>query len=104
MASRERALGIAGASVTVLSVVGLCVYFAVAGLKDADKLSSVIGVMVGLLGLGLAVYGMVAERRSESPAPASEAGDVHIRTKVSGHGRANVSGRDQYIRNDEPPA
>ncbi|MFI7691653.1 hypothetical protein ACIBQ6_21475 [Nonomuraea sp. NPDC049655] len=53
-----------GAGGAVAALAGLGVYFAKVGLDRADKLASVIGVFVALVGLGAAVYGLVAERRS----------------------------------------
>ncbi|MFE2867855.1 hypothetical protein [Embleya sp. NPDC059259] len=65
-----RDVGVAALVVAGLGAVGLGVFFAVAGLEDADKLASVIGVFVGLVGLGLSVYGIVLARRSPpSPGP-----------------------------------
>jgi hypothetical protein len=128
MATRERVLALAGASVTVLSVVGLCVYFGAVGLDQADKLSSVIGAVLGLIGLALALYGALAERANRgaaappaaptapgrasapeptAPAPAAastgpEAGGVHLSAEVSGNGRAYLAARDQHFGHDEP--
>ncbi|MFJ8747494.1 hypothetical protein ACIRL2_50230 [Embleya sp. NPDC127516] len=70
-----RDVGVAALVVAGLGVVGLGVFFAVAGLDDADKLASVIGVFVGLVGLGLSVYGIVLARRSPPlPGPAAPGG------------------------------
>jgi hypothetical protein len=49
-----------GAAVTALAVVGLGVYFAAVGLDKADRLGSVVGALVAVVGLALTVYGLVA--------------------------------------------
>lgn len=47
-----------------LALVGLGVWLGVADLDRADKLASVAGVFVGLVGLVLSVYGVVLARRA----------------------------------------
>ncbi|SDR23223.1 hypothetical protein SAMN04489764_4291 [Thermostaphylospora chromogena] len=58
-----------GAGVAVAALVVLGVYLYRVGLDKADKLASVIGLFVALIGLGVTVYGLVAERRSGGGAP-----------------------------------
>ncbi|GAA4101021.1 hypothetical protein [Actinomadura miaoliensis] len=71
----------AGAGLTVGAVAGLGVYFAVVGLDRADKLASVVGALVAVVGLALTVYGLVAGsgagRRVRQDARASGRGRVH---------------------------
>lgn len=52
--------------IAVTAVVGLGVYLTRVGLEDADKLASVLGLFVALAGLGVAVYGVIADRKSSS--------------------------------------
>lgn len=47
-----------------LAGVGLGMFLLKAGLDDADKWASVIGVFIGSAGLGISVYGVVLARRS----------------------------------------
>jgi hypothetical protein len=63
---RRRVLVWAGAGIAVVAIAGLGVYLASVGLDDADKLASVIGLFVALAGLGVAGYGLIADRRSGS--------------------------------------
>ncbi|MET8143559.1 hypothetical protein ABZU32_24935 [Sphaerisporangium sp. NPDC005288] len=81
----QRALIWGGAAVAVAAAAGLGVYFARVGLDAADKLASVIGVFVALAGLGVAVYGMVADRR---------AGVVRQQAEATGGGQVYQAGRD----------
>lgn len=70
----------AGAGLTVVAVAGLGVYFAVVGLDKADKLASVIGGLTALVGLAVALYGLVGVpgkvRRVSQQAKASGRGQV----------------------------
>jgi hypothetical protein len=77
----------------VAALAGLGVYFATAGLDKADKLASVIGVFIAVAGLGVAVYGLIAERRSSG-------GGIWQRSTAAGRGRVNQAGRDI---NEKPP-
>ncbi|GAA0961289.1 hypothetical protein [Actinocorallia libanotica] len=61
---RAGAVLLAGGAATVLIA-----YLAGAGLDRADKIASVCGLFIGLCGLGLALYGLVAARRSGDAAP-----------------------------------
>jgi len=54
----------AALAVGLTVVIGLGGYLAVAGLDRADKLASVSGLFVAIVSLGVAVYGMVADRRA----------------------------------------
>lgn len=59
--------------VTVLALAALAIYLAEIGLDKADKLSTVIGVFVAVVGVVTSGYGLVRERRNASspaaPAP-----------------------------------
>ncbi|MFI6582806.1 hypothetical protein [Embleya sp. NPDC050493] len=93
-----RDVGVAALVVAGLGAVGPGVFLAVAGLDDADELASVIGVFVGLVGLGLSVYGIVLARRPPpSPEPiapgATAAGSSH--NEFTGG-----TARDAYIARD----
>lgn len=82
-----------GAGVAVAALVGLGVYFATVGLDEADKLASVIGVFVAVAGLGVAVYGLIAERRTVGSSGGGGEG-VRQRAKATGRGRVRQAGRD----------
>ncbi|WP_203982868.1 hypothetical protein [Sphaerisporangium rufum] len=75
-----------GAGVAVVALAGLGVYLARVGLDEADKLASVGGLFVGLVGLGVAVYALVT-------GPAS-GGGVRQRATATGRGRVRQAGRD----------
>jgi hypothetical protein len=51
------------------AVIFLGVLFVATGLDTADKLASVIGAFAGLMGLGLAAYGVVLSRRGSASPP-----------------------------------
>jgi drug/metabolite transporter (DMT)-like permease len=65
-----------GGVLFVLAMVSLGGYFAAVGLDEADKVASVIGAFVGLVGLVLAGYGTVLARRGtpSPPQPGPSAG------------------------------
>ncbi|XVQ89268.1 hypothetical protein ACQP2K_18185 [Microbispora siamensis] len=69
------------------ALAALGVYLSRVGLDKADKLASVIGLFVALAGLVVAVYGLIAERKSGG-------GGVQQRAKATGRGRVFQSGRD----------
>lgn len=64
MTAWKQVLAWASAITCGLALVGLGVFFVIAGLDDADKLASVIGGFAALIGLGLSVYGVVLTRRT----------------------------------------
>jgi hypothetical protein len=90
-----RAVVWGGGLLALAALAGLGVYFNRVGLDEADKLSSVIGAFVGLLGLGLAAYGIVLSRRGvqgdDRPQPTTQ-----ITGTASGQGQVNQAGRDAY--------
>jgi hypothetical protein len=65
-----------------LALVGLGAYFVVVGLDRADKLASVIGVFVGLVGSGFSGYSVVLTRRG--PAQSPSRGQTVSRSAVAG--------------------
>lgn len=50
-----------------VALAGLGIAFLFAGLDDADKIASVIGAFVGLIGLALSGYGVILARRGSTP-------------------------------------
>ncbi|MEN3539804.1 hypothetical protein AAH991_32170 [Microbispora sp. ZYX-F-249] len=74
-----------GGGVAVAALAALGVYLSQVGLDKADKLASVIGLFVALVGLGVAVYGLTTERRG---------GGVRQRAEATGRGRVFQAGRD----------
>ncbi len=76
-----------GAGVAVAALAALGVYLSRVGLDKADKLASVIGLFVALAGLGVAVCGLIAERRGGG-------GGVRQRAEAAGRGRVFQAGRD----------
>ncbi|MGS2644174.1 hypothetical protein [Streptosporangium sp. LJ11] len=88
----RRALTWSGVAVALVALATLGWYFITVGLDRADKLASVLGAFVGLLGLGLAVYGAFSSRPEEA-APEPEAGGVHNEISGTVHGNA-VQARD----------
>lgn len=57
-----------GGSVAAAASAGLAWYFAAVGLDKADKLASVTGIIVGLAGLGVAIYGASSSRATDEVA------------------------------------
>ncbi|MFF5114047.1 hypothetical protein [Streptosporangium sp. NPDC000509] len=86
----RRALTWSGVAVTLVALAALGCYFIAVGLDRADKLASVLGAFVGLLGLGLAIYGTVS---SHPEAAQPEPGGVHNEISGTVHGSA-VQARD----------
>ena len=74
----QRAWVWGGAGTTVAAVSGLGVYFTQVGLDKADKLASVIGALVALVGLAMTAFGVfgtpVGVRRVSQRATASDRG------------------------------
>lgn len=83
----------AGAGVTAVAVIGLGGYFAMVGLDEADKVASVVGGLIAVVGLAVAVYGVVAPpvpgRRVSQQARASGRGQV---SQVGGHRHSGGTG------------
>ncbi|MER5620205.1 hypothetical protein ABT061_04090 [Streptosporangium sp. NPDC002544] len=81
-----------GVTVALAALIALGWYFIAVGLDRADKLASVLGAFVGLVGLGLAVFGVVSAR-PEDAEPGPESGGVHNEISGTVHGNA-VQARD----------
>jgi len=117
-AMRRRVLIWGGASLAVGALVGLSVYFSRVGLDEADKLASVIGLFVAVVGLAISGYGLSTDRRGverqpqalaqpQQPAAAEDDKDVSVdrdkahtvrqRAAAGGQGRVYQAGRDQTI-------
>lgn len=45
-----------GTSLSGLTIVGLTVYYVIAGLDRADKVASIISSLIGILGIWIAIY------------------------------------------------
>lgn len=86
MALSRRAKWWIGALLFGLVLLGLGGYVVIIGLDQADKLSSVIGLFVGLVGLALSLYGTIAARNA-TPSPPTRAG-----TGGPAEGRGGVQG------------
>lgn len=88
--------------VAVAALAGLGVYFTLVGLEKADKLSSVIGLFVAVAGLGVAVYGLVTDRKSsgggeDTPHCVSASGERSI--AIGGDNSGPVSSGDGPVQN-----
>jgi hypothetical protein len=83
--------------VVLVAVGGLMVW---TGLDAADKIGSVVGALSGVIGLGLAAYGVVSTRRADPAAP-----PVANTVEGSTIGGSNVQighvGRDARIEQSE---
>ncbi|QFG24169.1 hypothetical protein [Actinomadura sp. WMMB 499] len=79
-----------GATITVAAVAGLAVYYAVVGLEEADKLGSVVGSLVAVVGVAVAAYGLAG-----APAPGRR---VSQRARATGRGQVTQVGGDQVPR------
>jgi drug/metabolite transporter (DMT)-like permease len=62
--SESRRVVRVGVVVGGVTLIGLGVLFVVAGLDKADKIASILGAFIGLVGLVLAGYGVVLARRA----------------------------------------
>ncbi|MFG1874237.1 hypothetical protein ACGFIV_05305 [Sphaerisporangium sp. NPDC049003] len=98
-----------GGALVAVAVIGLGVYFTTVGLDKADKLASVIGVFIGLAGLALAIYGLLADRRTGPPSPrpstAQDTGSVRNEIHGGTHYGPVIQGRDfrQVNLGSSPP-
>jgi hypothetical protein len=82
-----------------LLLAGLSIYFVKIGLDRADKVASAISALVGLVGLGLAAYGVVLARAvpTHPPAP-GERSQVVADSTISGDNIQIGKARDVDIR------
>ncbi|MFF4625807.1 hypothetical protein [Nonomuraea jabiensis] len=117
----KRVLAWSGASVTALSLSALGWHFVQVGLDEADKLASVVGVFVAVIGLAATIYGLTsrASHGDKTERPPSEtsgeraigmaggnigiaatgdtATNLQMKAEASGQGRIYQAGRDQNI-------
>lgn len=90
-------------------VTGAGVLVLLAGLEDADKISSVVGAVAGVLGLAVSIAGALRARGSQensaSAAPASSDGveakpavrDVSMLAEAAGDARIYQAGGDMTV-------
>jgi hypothetical protein len=77
----------------------LTIYFAIAGLDNADKLASAVGAVVGLVGLGVSVYGLASTRRTSATSPpAGSSPGQSVDDSTVGGGVAQVKGVSGSVR------
>jgi hypothetical protein len=83
-----------------LLLAGLSIYFVKIGLDRADKVASAISALVGLVGLGLAAYGVVLARAvpTHSPPTPGERSQVVADSTISGDNIQIGKARDVDIR------
>ncbi|MFC5754544.1 hypothetical protein [Actinomadura rugatobispora] len=75
----RRVLGWCGLIVGVIAIVAVAALFVIVGLDRADKIASSLGALIGLAGLGVAVFGLISSRREDRDDDAQRAtpGSVH---------------------------
>lgn len=99
-----RVLAWAGGLVMLAAAAGLGAYFAVAGLDQASKVSSVAVMFIGLAGLVVAVYGIVrAHGDAQNPSAAGAAGGQKVDGSTIGGGVTQVRGVRGGVRLGTPP-
>ena len=95
------------------ALIFLGVFFVATGLDTADKLASVIGAFAGLMGLGLAAYGVVLSRRGSAspPVPGGQRLDhvdagqgVDVVDDVAGNVRLGAAAPQSSQQPQVPPA
>jgi hypothetical protein len=83
---------------------GLGAYFAVAGLDQASKVSSVAVMFIGLAGLVVAAYGIVrAHGDAQNPSAAGPAGGQRVEGSTTAGGVTQVRGVKGDVRLGTPP-
>ena len=83
---------------------GLGAYFAVAGLDQASKVSSVAVMFIGLAGLVVAAYGIVrAHGDAQNPSAAGAAGGQRVEGSTTAGGVTQVRGVKGDVRLGTPP-
>lgn len=119
-ARRGRTLRWSGAITAGAATAGLAVYLVVAGLDEADKVSSVIALFVGLAGLALTLYDIVLARRGtrapRTPEPRPATGTApappaspapRTRTQINAPGQGGtvnaVQDGTMHIHHGPPP-
>ncbi|MEU7581298.1 hypothetical protein AB0B50_27265 [Streptomyces sp. NPDC041068] len=92
----ERAMLRCGVALVAVAVLGLLGYFWAVGLDEADQLASVIGCVVGVVGLALAAWGSFRGGRPEPQPTAGDPGSP-VRQDVRADRDAYVAGRDMTV-------
>ncbi|GAB3663323.1 hypothetical protein GCM10027589_26860 [Actinocorallia lasiicapitis] len=82
-----------GASIFLVSVIGLILYFSSVGLDKADKIASTVGLVVALISLAVTVYGMISDSVSGGTAEPESSVRNEIGSGVTIHGMV-VQGHD----------
>jgi hypothetical protein len=80
------------------ALVALGLSFVAVGLYEASEIAGVIGAFVGLIGMGLSVYGIVLARRPQSAERAGVAGQVVSDSNIGGDNIQIGKARDVNIR------
>lgn len=83
MGMSRRAVKWAGVGVTTATIVVLVTYFAYVGLDKADKLASVFGLVVALIGLSMTIFGVAGERQ-DSNSSSQEAAPSSTNNRIDG--------------------
>jgi hypothetical protein len=83
-------VGVAIGSAGVLLLLGLTAYLVRVGLDKADKLASVVGAFVGLMGLALGIFESVRGGSKAAAPTQSQAGDQSVSNSISGSVSGNV--------------
>ncbi|WP_433187841.1 hypothetical protein [Actinoallomurus sp. CA-150999] len=92
-----RVLKWGGGLIAVAALVALGAYFVAVGLDKADKLASVIGVFVAVVGLAVSVYGMAADRRAAGGGQATGGGQAAGQATASGERSIAIGGDNTGI-------
>jgi hypothetical protein len=98
-----RALTWAGGLVMLAAAAGLGAYFAVAGLDQASKVSSVAVMFIGLAGLVAAAYGIVRAHGDAQNTSAGAAGGQRVEGSTTAGGVTQVRGVKGDVRLGTPP-
>ena len=99
-----------GIVIIAATIVGLIAYFADAGLTEANELAGPIGAIVGVIGIGLTVYGMIGAKSApaaggsaSSPVPADKESGNTVNTITGGEFRAvTILARDVHLDAQRP--
>ncbi|MDN3356394.1 hypothetical protein [Actinomadura sp. DC4] len=94
---RGRVRTLAALALALVAVAVLGGYLWLVGLDAADKLASVVGLFVAIAGLGIAVYGLFADRRAARREPAQVSATGDRSAAVGGDNRGIVSTGDGAV-------
>lgn len=75
-----RVIALAGGAILSLAAVGMAIYFGKVGLDNADKLASIIGLFVAIIGVALTVSGLWLNHRATN----TQTGQSIGHSRVSG--------------------